>query len=171
MKRGQKFTAMAECHAPGLYSIPLQVEETSCERMFIDTLGTAATIAPHNHRYGLTLTVLRGVLTHHLWQPDPLGAIEMWRHAWHSPLVEGGTGRFELKTPTPARFDISPDRMVAGEYVTLTPSQHHSLVTVPGTVWVVEEGLDQAEAETLWFAPTYEPDLTGLYVPFPAVAA
>lgn len=170
MRAGQKFDAIANCHAPGLYSIPVNVREHSVDRIFIDTLGKAHTVAPHNHRYPLRLTVLRGELTHSVWEPDPTGAIEMWRYQWHSPLT-GHAGRFALKDEASSRFNVSTDWMSPGEYVHLRPEQYHSLGTDPGAVWMVTEGLDTQDSETLWSEPVYAPDLAGLYVPFPAVSA
>lgn len=162
--------ALANCHAPGLYSIPLDVGTDSAKRMFIDTLGTVHTVAPHNHRYALTLRVLRGRLAHTLWTPNDLGAVQMFRFEWLSPL-RGEAGRFELKCPEPTRFDLSTDHMVGGEYTSLDAEEFHSLVASPGTVWMVTEGVDTFRSETLWFTPEYAPDLTGLYTPLPAPSA
>lgn len=169
MRRGQEFAPLANCHAPGLWSIPVDVRQEQVSRVFIDTLGKVHTIAPHNHRYDLTLTVLRGLLAHTVWEPDNLGALAMWRFEWHSP-IQGEPGAFTLKDPNPTRYSLTTDQMRQGEYVKLEAHQFHSLVAEPGTVWMVTEGLDVFRSEALWFAPEYTPDLSGLYVPFPAVA-
>lgn len=171
MKRGQEMQALANCHARGLYSIPLNVKETSAERMFIDSLGQVHTVAPHNHRYSLTLTILRGHIAHTIWTPSDFGAIAMYRYEWASPIEGETEGRFTLKSPEPTRFDLSTDLMGPSEYVVLAAEQFHSLVAKPGTVWMVREGLDTYRSETLAFTPNYQPDLTGLYVPLPPPSA
>lgn len=66
MRPDQKFAPLANCHAKGLFSIPLEQTENRVRRMFIDTLGRCHTIAPHSHRYELQLA-FRKQTTHMQW--------------------------------------------------------------------------------------------------------
>ncbi len=166
MKPGTEFQAFKNCHVEGLYSIPLYQSDKYVERMFIDTLGNTKLVAPHNHRYDLLLRVTSGVINHTIWEPDPMGSIEMHHFDWKSPIDNGGLGEFVYREES-ARYRVTSQDMYMDSCVEMKHDQIHSLVTEPGTSWIVTEELDNPDAApvTLWYTPHYHPMLYGLYYP------
>lgn len=181
MKRGEKFVPLANCHVKGLFSIPLEVTDSWCRRMFIDTLGGCYQVAPHSHRYDLALNMVHGRMTHSIWtQADVLGALSMYKYTWVSPVSETifkingesaavivEEGHFELISDIPSQYNLESEVLGAGsKTVQMKASQIHSLVTTPGASWIITEYLDEnPNPIALHHAPTYTPDLSGLYVP------
>lgn len=163
MKPGQKFSPLAHCHAKGIFSIPLFVCDSYVERMFIDTLGTCHTIAPHSHRYPLDIKLVHGSLAHSIWEPHSLGAVAMYEFEWQSPLLDE-PGKFRRLYEQPVRYNVATKPLTASG-IALDSEQIHSLVTTPGTAWIVTEHLDEEDSITLHHSPEYAPDLSGLYVP------
>jgi hypothetical protein len=182
MRPDQEFKALANCHAKGLFSIPLEQSSTYVRRMFIDTLGQCHTVAPHSHRYPLELHMVEGRMTHTLWYEDPMGPFEMYEYRWLSPIlvdittvkdlepvkVEAEPGRFERLADSATRYSADSSRLSGTSQSTLgmKAQEIHSLVTRPGTCWIITEYQDQNENPlTLHSTPNYAPDTSGLYVP------
>lgn len=180
MRRGEKFLPLANCHVKGLFSIPLEQNDTYVRRMFIDTLGLTRTVAPHSHRYPLVLEMVHGEMNHSVWYPATLGAIEMWSYRWVSPVSETilkfsgeeavtitEPGYFECLDAEPKRYNLENARLNATiRPLELSSSRIHSLVTTPGASWIITEYLDDnPNPIALHSYPTYAPDLSGLYVP------
>lgn len=180
MKRGEKFVPLANCHVKGLYSIPLEQTDTWCRRMFIDTLGGCHAVAPHNHRYDLALQMVHGSMMHTIWTRNNIGPLTMYEYTWISPLSEiifklngeeattiTEPGRFELVQELPVRYNIESQHLdCKSRTVQMSQFQLHSLVTTPGASWIITEYLDEnPNPIALHHAPTYTPDLSGLYVP------
>lgn len=165
---------MANCHALGLFSIPIEIDDRYVRRMFIDTFGNTHTVAPHSHRYNLKLDMVSGYMNHSIWTQRANGAVAMFPFRWESPMNDSKTfsgepifkGRFERQSDYPDRYNVDSQEMRPGQSLMMQSEEIHSLVTRPGTSWIITEYLDETEdTVTLHHNPTYEPNLDGLYVP------
>ncbi len=180
MRTGEKFVPLANCHVKGLYSIPLEQTDSYVRRMFIDTLGRTQEVVPHSHRYPLNLQMVHGQMAHSVWYEASMGAVEMWRYRWVSPVSETilkfsgeeavtvvEPGYFECLDYKPARYN--PETVYLNSKsnaVALASRRIHSLVTTPGASWIITEYRDDnPQPVALAPTPTYTPDLSGLYVP------
>lgn len=199
--------ALMDCHSPGLDSVVLRHAgdsggKTFMQRVFIahhdrhnlDKLfGGRFTeqhvLAPHNHRYPLTIQPLVGIFVNHeitlhderLPTEQPRGE---WRGEWyHSAqstqgpgnifefsFVSGINGTMELNLKCSRKVkDINNRYMVPGDQVAMRSEDVHTVLVPkkphmpPITAWLVTEYKD--ERDSLFYSQVKNPeiDMKGLY--------
>jgi hypothetical protein len=127
-----------QCHADGLFSLVFAgTEHGRLTRAFIAKKEIKPfDIQLHSHRYGLTVTVVKGVFRHHIANNTKV-TIKLPTYTYKSPL-NGGSGL----EPDPffPFFGCIEDYLVppTGE-IHMSHDEVHTVSCEAGTIWIVEE--------------------------------
>lgn len=124
--------SLADCHAPGLFSLVLNGVPGTLTRVFIsENEIKMGDIALHSHRYGLDITTLTSGFRHHEHSKQRLNlCAEKYRYT---------ASKGELVCISSDYFDIKSYDVPIGTTITLAPEDIHTVSCSPGTMWIVRE--------------------------------
>ena len=135
------------CHAKGLFSLVIKgTQFGSLKRVFIAKRKIKPLdVQLHNHRYGIKITPIKGIVRHHMaFESDDGGLIKHYKYK--SPL-NGGNGLTYYRTRS---YKVEDYYMPVGMTCTLISTDIHTVSCSKGSMWIVEEqGFDREESDVL----------------------
>jgi hypothetical protein len=129
--------SLDQCHADGLFSLVFDgTEHGQLTRAFIAKKGLKPfEVQLHSHRYGIKLTVVKGLFRHHVAKPSASGDVWLREFQYLSPL-NGGIG---LTKHDPVCFKLTDYLVPPSAEIHLNCDVIHTVSCEPGTIWIVEE--------------------------------
>jgi hypothetical protein len=155
-------------HAKGLFSLVISgAEPGKLSRIFIANKKVKPlTVQYHDHRYDLTITPIKGTITHHVAEiygkvtdQSPQGlvkVVQMNKYKYHS-FLNGGKG---LSEEGSVAVKLSDYTMAQGSQMYLSEHDIHTVSCSKGAMWLVEEHGFKKETSTVLGQPF---TINGLY--------
>lgn len=131
--------SMRNVHAKGMFSLVIDgTEFGKLTRVFIaDKKLKPFDVQYHTHRYPVTITVLKGNITHHTATPSEKihGSVTLSEYEYRS-ILNGGNG---LKYAKETHIITHENALPIGSKIDLDISDYHTMSCDKGSIWVVEE--------------------------------
>ncbi len=143
--------SMNHVHAEGIFSLVVAGDEFGkLTRIFVaDKKLKPFKVQYHTHRYPITITVLKGNITHHtavLCSDNSTGCVEVSQFNYKS-FLNGGNG---LTYDKKVRVSCQDYKLPIGSSIKLGVEDFHTMSCSKGSIWVVEEhGFKVEESKVL----------------------
>ncbi len=133
--------SMRNVHAEGIFSLVIKgTEFGKLTRVFIaDKKLNPFDVQYHTHRYPITITVLKGNITHHTAEKnasnDSNDLVSISEYEYRS-VLNGGNG---LKYSAEVKIKTNEYKLPIGSQIHLGTEDFHTMSCSKGSIWVVEE--------------------------------
>jgi hypothetical protein len=133
--------SMRDVHAKGIFSLVIDgTEFGKLTRVFIvDKKIKPFDIQYHTHRYPITITVLKGNITHHTAEKvdanDVQDLISISEFEYRS-VLNGGEG---LRYSSDVKIKTNEYKLPVGSQIELGIEDYHTISCSKGSIWIVEE--------------------------------